>query len=202
MASDRHSRLVALLKVAFPIMALGLLSTLFLLSRGNDPDAAIPFADKEVQDRLRDQQVTGPFFSGTTASGDQISFSAERLTTPSGQAGTNRAETVTAKLSPAEGAEIRIDAKRADFDLPGDRADLTGDVVISTSNGYRLSSELLTSELSTLRIVSPGPVEGTAPGGTLKAGTMTLEKNDTTDGAQMNFTRGVKLVYTPKQEVE
>lgn len=202
MASDRHTRLVALLKVAFPLMALGLLSTLFLLSRQNDPDAAIPFADKEIQDRLRDQQVTGPFFSGTTADGDQISFSANRLTSPSGQDGANRAETVNARLRPTKGAEITINAEQADFDISEDRADLTGDVVITTADGYRLTSDLLTSELSTLRIVSPGPVEGTAPGGTLTAGAMTLEKDGATNSAQMNFTRGVKLVYTPRQQVE
>lgn len=82
MKGDRHSRVVSWLKVLFPLIALALLSTLFLLSRAIEPQAVIPFADKEVQERLRDQQITGPFYSGTTADGDLISFSAEKLTTP------------------------------------------------------------------------------------------------------------------------
>ena len=69
MQGDRYTRLISWLKVLFPLAALGLLSTLFLLSRAIDPGQAIPFAEKEVQDRLRDQQITGPFFTGATSEG-------------------------------------------------------------------------------------------------------------------------------------
>ena len=61
MKGDRHSRVVSWLKVLFPLIALALLSTLFLLSRAIEPQAVIPFADNEVQERLRDQHITGPF---------------------------------------------------------------------------------------------------------------------------------------------
>ena len=49
-----HSRLVAILKVALPLIALALLSTLFLFSRKIDPEDAIPYATVDVEDRLRD----------------------------------------------------------------------------------------------------------------------------------------------------
>ena len=57
MKGDRHSRVVSWLKVLFPLIALALLSTLFLLSRAIDPGQAIPFAEKEVQDRRKHQQI-------------------------------------------------------------------------------------------------------------------------------------------------
>ncbi|MEO0504251.1 MAG: hypothetical protein AAFZ14_13070, partial [Pseudomonadota bacterium] len=69
---DRYSRFVAWLKVLLPLAALALLSTLFLLSRNTDPIAAVPFADDELLDRVRDEQITGPFFSGTTTDGDRV----------------------------------------------------------------------------------------------------------------------------------
>ena len=42
---DRYSRMIAFLKVLLPLMALALLSTLFLLSQNTEPMASIPFAE-------------------------------------------------------------------------------------------------------------------------------------------------------------
>ena len=202
MASDRYSRLISYLKVLFPLTALAILSTLFLLSRAVDPDAQIPFADKEIQDRLRDQQVTGPFFTGTTVDGDQIMFSAEKLTTPEGQTGSNEAENIKTVLDLAQGDSITMTANRAIFDLARDHAELTGEVLITTTSGYKMSSDLLTTAISTLTLISPGPVSGEAPAGTLSAGSMSLSVPQTGAAAQLVFTNGVKLVYSPKQREE
>ena len=73
---DSHSRAVAYLKVLLPLAALVLLSTLFMISRGVNTDAVIPFAQKEIEDRMKGQQVTAPFFSGTTMRGDEIMVTA------------------------------------------------------------------------------------------------------------------------------
>lgn len=202
MASDRYSRLISWLKVLFPLAALGILSTLFLLSRAVDPDAQIPFADKEIQDRLRDQQVTGPFFTGTTADGDQIMFSAEKLTTPEGQTGSNEAENIKTVVDLAQGATVTMTANRARFDLARDYAELTGEVLITTTSGYKMSSDLLTSAISTLSLISPGPVSGEAPAGMLSAGRMTLIAPQEGAAAQLVFTNGVKLIYSPKHSKE
>ena len=202
MASDRYSRLISYLKVLFPLTALAILSTLFLLSRAVDPDAQIPFADKEIQDRLRDQQVTGPFFTGTTVDGDQIMFSAEKLTTPEGQTGSNEAENIKTVVDLAQGDSITMTANRALFDLARDHAELTGEVLITTTSGYKMSSDLLTTAISTLNLISPGPVSGEAPAGTLSAGSMSLSVPQTGAAAQLVFTNGVKLVYSPKQREE
>jgi len=199
---DRHSQLVSWLKVVFPLMALALLSTLFLLSRTVDPESVIPFADKEIQDRLRDQQVTGPFFSGTTADGEEISFSAETLTTPQGQTGSNRAEDVHVVVDMRDGAKMTLKSNLARFDLSQDLAELTGDVVITTSNGYRVTSDLLTSEMSKLNLQSPGPVEAVGPAGDLQAGSMSMTGGKGVNANQLFFTNGVKLVYTPKGKEE
>lgn len=202
MHADSYSRWVSWLKVLLPLAALGLLSTLFLLSRAIDPETVIPFADKEIQDRLRDQQVTGPFFSGTTAEGDLISFSAEILKTPDGRTGANRAEDVTVEVVIIGGAKINVVAAMSEFDIANDLAELTGDVVITTSTQYRIVSEKLSSQLSVLNLQSPGPVEATGPAGHLNAGSMLMTSSEDGKPAQLIFTNGVKLVYTPKQVEE
>tara|TARA_R110002049_G_scaffold117332_2_gene270506 strand:- start:89200 stop:89841 length:642 start_codon:yes stop_codon:yes gene_type:complete len=202
MQADRYSRMVSLLKVVFPLMALGLLSTLFLLSRVIDPGATIPFADKDIQDRLRNQQVTGPFFSGTTADGDLISFSADALTTPKGQTDGNEAIEVRAELDLKDGARITLQSDNARFDLAADLAELTGDVRINTDSGYRIISDLLKSEMADFNLESPGPVEASGPPGTLTAGSMSIVDPEGADGPQLIFTNGVKLVYTPNTTEE
>jgi lipopolysaccharide export system protein LptC len=182
----------------FPLMALALLSTLFLLSREVDPEAVIPFADKEIQDRLRDQQVTGPFYTGITANGDQIAFSAQSLKTSLSDKGVNRAELVDVALDLASGTHISLNATDGQFNLAQDHVELEGDVVITTSTGYRITSDLLSAQMTGLNLHSPGPVDADGPVGALSAGSMVLSSPRQGGPAQLIFTNGVKLIYTPK----
>ena len=202
MKADRYTRLVNWLKVLLPLMALGLLSTLFLLSRAIDPETAIPFADKEIQDRLRDQIVTGPFYYGTTAKGDEIAFSSETLTTPQGEVGANRAEKIDVVMDLASGGQITVQANVGFFDIAEDTADLDGDVVITTSTGFRVTSARIIALMSRLDVRSPGTVQSVGPIGTLDAGSMVLSTPENDGPAQLVFTNGVKLIYMPKQDEE
>lgn len=202
MQADSYSRLVSWLKVLLPLMALGLLSTLFLLSRAVDPQTSIPFADKEIQDRLREQIVTGPFYYGTTPEGDEIAFSADSLTTPQEEVGINRAEKVDLVIDLSSGGQITLTSNSGIFDLPNDRADLEGDVIITTSSGYRITSNRMLSELSGLYVRSPGAVQSQGPFGTLDAGAMVLSSKGADAGAHLVFTNGVKLVYVPGSQKE
>ncbi len=198
MKADRYSRMVGLLKVILPLMALALLSTLFLLSRVVDPEAVIPFADQEIQERLRDQQVTGPLYHGTSADGDKIAFAAEKLITLRGQAKTNSAEDVTVTIDMASGTQILLEAAIGRLNMVEDRADLEDDVTINTSTGYLITSDHLIAQLSALNVESPGPVAATGPLGRLDAGAMSLRTETNGETTQLLFTDGVKLLYDPK----
>lgn len=202
MILDRYSRMVGLLKVLLPLIALGILSTLFLLSRVIDPEAVIPFADKEIQDRLRDQQVTGPIYYGTTADGDEISFAADTLITVQGQTGANEAENVEVKMNLTSGTRIVLTADRGHVDIASNLADLEGNVLITTTTGYQINSDMLITQMSSLDVESPGPVVADGPVGTLNAGAMSLRAGKDGKPAQLVFTKGVKLIYDPKQNNE
>ena len=54
-----HSRIVMILKVTLPLVALAILSSLFLFSREIDPEDAIPYADVEIADRPAQPRMTG-----------------------------------------------------------------------------------------------------------------------------------------------
>jgi len=197
MQRDRYSRMVAWLKVSLPLLALGILSTLFLISRAVDPPATIPFADAEVQDRLANQQVTGSYFSGISAQGDQIDFIAETIKNAPGSIGSNLAANVDVNIEFASGMEAHLTANEALINIAEDRSRLTGNVVIVTSQGYVLESELMLVRMSSPEMNSPGPVTGTTPVGRIDAGTMHFFVPEETGNSQLVFTNGVKLLYQP-----
>ncbi len=197
MQSDRYSRMVTLLKVMLPLLALGILSTLFLISRVVDRPTVIPFADTEVLERLTNQQVTGPYYSSITNKGDQIAFVAEKVTTPDGQTGQNKAEDVDVTIDTTSGSQINVTAQHADVNIAADQTDLIGDVVVVTSTGYVMRSELLKLKMSQLDMTSPDAVTATTPLGDLEAGAMHVFTPEGASDSHFLFTRGVKLLYQP-----
>lgn len=197
---DSYSRLVAWLKVLLPLSALALLSTLFLLSRNIDPVATIPFAENEIRERIRDQQVTEPFFSGTTDGGDGFSVTSDSMLMGSGL--DHEAEDLSAQIDLASGTRVLLSADFGQFDTAAARSELSGNVVITTSQGYRMSSDALSADFDGLRVASPGPVTGQAPFGDLNAGAMILERDDTSGATHLVFTNGVNLIYQPQTREE
>ncbi|MHA6264345.1 hypothetical protein ACXYMO_14155 [Arenibacterium sp. CAU 1754] len=195
---DLYSRMVAFFKVLLPLAALAILATLFLLSRGNDPDTAIPFAEKDVADRLRDQQITAPFFSGTAPNGDEIIVTAT-LARPGGQDTPAEATDVSARITAADGGRMTLDADKASVDLPADLATFSGDVRISTSTGYVVRTEELNTRLHDLSGSAPGTIKGTGPLGDFTAGQMEFSAKNQSGPVHMLFKGGVKLIYQPKQ---
>ena len=199
MKVDRYSRMVALLKVSLPLVALGILSTLFLVSRAVDPPSTIPFADSEVQERLTNQQVTGPLYTGMSANCDQIEFIAETVVNSPDEVGTNISQNVEVTVDYASGLQAILVANTAETNMSEDRSRLIGDVKIVTSHGYELESELLLVRMTTPDIFSPGPVTGHTPVGPVDAGTMHYFVTEGSEGAQLVFTKGVKLIYLPQE---
>jgi lipopolysaccharide export system protein LptC len=199
MAIDSYSRMVSWLKILLPLAALALLSTLFLLSRAIDPATSIPFADNDIQERIQDQRVTGPFFSGTTSDGDQISFLAELLITVPDKPGSNRAEDVEVRIDLVSGTQVTLQSELAAVDMADDLARLAGDVLVTTSDGFEITTNELIARMSRLDLHSTGEISGQSPFGTLTAGQMRLETPAPNAGSHLIFTNGVKLLYLPKK---
>lgn len=194
---DRYSRMIAFLKVLLPLMALALLSTLFLLSQNTEPMASIPFAEAEVNERMRDQQITGPFFSGSTEQGDQISFSAGKIGVADGNDRVT-ANDISAQIDLSSGARLVFFADLGEVDIANDTSILSGKVLITTSTGYKINSERLVSAMTSLNMDSPDKIIAKGPLGTFSAGSMRLTFSEKTKFTQMIFTNAVKLIYDPK----
>lgn len=197
-ASNLHSRLVAWLKVLLPLTALAIMSTLFLVSRTIDPNNAIPYADVDVADRIRQPRMTAPTYAGMTADGASIAVTAAEVRPDAGKASSGTAKSVHADLATPDGATTVIVAQTGQIDSAARLLRLQGKVQITTSSGYVVDTEALTSNLDQTRVVSESAVTATGPMGRITAGQMLLTAAPAAAGAYvLVFKNRVKLIYTP-----
>ncbi len=194
---DGYSRIVALLKVLLPLAALALLSTVFLISRGVDFEFRIPFAESEIEERMRDQQITAPFFSGTTPQGDEILITAS-VAKPGGGGQSPEIVDLDARVQRADGSRMTMTSDKGMVELGSDVASFVGNVDIMSSVGMLVETDLLNIALSGLSGESPGPVRGSGPMGEFRAGSMTFDIKSEGGPVHMLFKNGVELVYTPQ----
>ena len=197
-ALDGWSRLVAWLKVLLPLSALALLSTLFLISNRINPEDAIPYAEVDVEARLKEPRMTAPTFAGTTADGAALEVSAAETRPAVEGARGQTAKDVAARLSTPDGAVTELDADGAEMALDGNQMTFTGNVVVTNSTGYRVVTEALSARLDRTELRSTTPVVVDGPVGQITADRMELTPvGDGNLGYLLVFNGRVKLVYRP-----
>lgn len=195
--ADLHSRTVGWLKVALPLAALAILSTLFLLSDRIDPEAAIPYAKVDVEDLARDPRMSAPAYAGTTEDGAGITLSATEAR-PAGEDSQAEARGIAALIETPDGGRIDISAGLAQMDADTRVVDLTGGVTLATSTGYTVRTDGMTARLDRTGVESTAPVQVTAPMGQVDAGGFSLlQAEDDPSAYLLVFKGGVKLIYRP-----
>jgi lipopolysaccharide export system protein LptC len=199
--TDRRTRLVTWLKVLLPLVALGLLSMLFLLARTTDPDLAIRYSDVDVSALSKDQQVTGPAYAGITRDGATISVTASTVRPQEGDPRMLDAAVVAGRFELRAGTVADLTAPEAVIDTADDLARFQGGVVILSSDGHQFETETLLASLDTTDVRAETQVWARGPQGTLEAGAMRITQDDE-GGYVVVFTEGVRLVYTPAQTEE
>ncbi len=200
-----HSTAVAWLKVLLPLAALGILSTLFLVARTIDPEDAIPFAEVDVEDRIREPRLTAPTWAGMTEDGSALTVTAAEAR-PAGTARTDgaiadaNATGLRAVLDLPGGGRAELVAATGRLDLATDRLSVGGGVVITTSTGYTLRTDAMVAALDRTSMTAPGMIEGDGPGGHLTAGSMELTATSAAPVTHvMVFKNRVRLLYQPSQ---
>ena len=107
-----------------------------------------------------------------------------------------------AQIDLSSGNRVVLSSEKGIFDMLEQRSTLQGNVVITTSTGYEITTEALTANFQTLALESPGSVVAIGPIGTFNAGKMRLVRRNNKESAHLIFTNGVKLVYRPRHTKE
>lgn len=195
-----YSRMIAWLKIILPLTALGLLATLFLFARGIDPELSIPLANVDVKELAREPRITAPEFSGMTADGAAIQISASHAKKPSlPQSDDVVADRLTALIQTPDGEEVLAQADSGAIENAS-IARFTGNVLITSSSGYRVSTDEMTADLDRTLIQSHGAVTANGPIGELEAGKMVIELRNSSRSSILVFKDRIRVLYDPNEQ--
>ena len=198
---DTRTRTVFWLKVLLPLVALGLLSTLFLLARTADPDLAVRYAEVDVEELSKEEQVAGPAYSGVTRDGASITLVAESVRPDASDPARFDARTVSGLMTFVSGVQAELTAPAAEFDPGANTLRFEGGVGIVSSEDHTFETETLTTALGATEIVAETDIRATRPGVVLDAASMRITQ-DEAGGYIAVFNGGVRLLYTPPEARE
>lgn len=189
-----YSRAVAGLKILLPLFALGLLSTLFLLSRPVDPEANLPFSREEVDELKKEQRVGRPTYTGMTGDGSAITVIADTARPDATNPARFDADNLSAQIETERGVLIDIDAPSGIIDNDSELLTLSGGVEVHTSDGYTVLTNEVETTLDSTRLQTMGRVEGSGPSGDLSANRMEMTQQEN-GSTLMVFKGNVKVIY-------
>ncbi len=194
MRGDRYSQVVGWLKILLPLLALGLLATMFLFARAPAPPGGVPFA--EIEAIARDPRIGAPRFSGVTPSGVAVSLGARAVRALEAQPSAFAVDDLHIEIATPSGETVTLTAATGVFDSLHRRAVLEGLARIESSSGYQLEATGIEADLAEGELHTRGALAARAPFGAFEAGGL-----DVTDGgAHLVFNNGVRLLYLPPVE--
>jgi lipopolysaccharide export system protein LptC len=194
---DLHTRLVIWAKIGLPLLALAILSTLFLFSHRIGGEGQLPYAEVDLQQMASSQQLSAPEVAGVTEDGASVTVRARAARPAQGDAPAT-VDQVAARYVATDGLTVELRAESGR--LAGDGASITLDrgVEMTTSAGYRLTAADLTAEMNRTVVRTGNPVQAEAPFGRIEAGGMVLSPDPQHPEAQLLvFNRGVRMLYQP-----
>jgi lipopolysaccharide export system protein LptC len=199
MASDPglHSRIVGVLKVGLPLVALGMLASIFLVQTdrfGGD----LSFSRGDIDALGKGLRITNPTFTGTTQGQDRFRFTAALVEPDAAPPERAKITTLAGEVALNNGPVVELEADSGDLHIPTERLDVAGNVRIRTSEGYRMAAEQATLDLRAGSLIAGNAVETTGPLGRIDSGSLTIQPAAASGEARrFSFGNGVRLVYDP-----
>ena len=193
---DGYSALVAWLKTLLPIVALGLLSTIFLFSGKVDVTQSLPYAEHNIAEIIREQRITQPYFTGIASNGTEIALSAAYASPQVEDAHILEITDLSVVLRSTSDRVVQVTAGQGALDSARQTAQISTDVHIAALPDFWVTTEALDMNFNQGFISAKGGFQGVTALGAITAGEMHLQM--TADDQQIVFLNDVRLVYSPK----
>ncbi|MDB6177217.1 hypothetical protein PAF17_06810 [Paracoccus sp. Z330] len=196
-----RTRIVRWLRVLLPLVALAILSTMFLFSRRPDGDSRIPYAEVDAQQMAREPRIVAPEFAGVTGDGAEVTLRAMDATPASDERDAALQQVVLDWVRP-DGLAAHLTAPNAGV---GEALiALSGGVQMSLSSGWTLSAPEVEAATDRSHLGASNGVVATGPFGKITSEDMELHTKPTEGGAAtaenpavLSFSGGVRLLYQP-----
>ena len=193
---DSYSAFVIWVKTLLPIVALGMLSTIFLFSGKVDVTQSLPYAKFNIAEIIREQRITKPYFSGVSNNGTEVIISAAYASSDEKNVDVLNITELSVVLTSQNAKTIRITADRGTLNSALQKAVISEDVHLTATSGFWLKTDNLTVNLKQGVATAKNVFQGVTRLGTIDAGKVVVQM--IAEDQKIIFTNGVRLIYNPK----
>ncbi len=193
-----RSKVVAVLKVGLPLVAVAMLAALFLISETDRPGGALVFSAGDMAALGEGMRVTQPVFSGVTGEADRFRFTAEVVAPDAAPPTRADVTALEGQIDFEGGPRVDLSAARAALDLESQRMTLEGPARVETADGYAFAAGRVELDLRAGALEAAGAVAGDGPMGRIEAGRLSVSPPEGDgEGRRFLFRDSVRLVYDP-----
>ena len=194
-----YSYFVTFAKITLPMVAIGLLASLFLFANGSNETTSIPYSDVELDEIIMGQRLAAPNYRGVLTDGSALSMNAVQAQPDAEIKGRINGEEIIARVSEKSGVRTVLTAPEGYFNENNHTATTLGGTLIRRSDGFQAITEGITVEIEENAVRSHGRIEVRGPRVFLEAGQAHLNQGASGPGSEvMVFSEGVKLIYGPR----
>lgn len=193
-----YSRVVAVLKVGLPLVAVAMLAALFLISNDGGDGGDLVFSPADLAALGSGMRVTEPVFSGVTDAMDRFRFTAAEVVPDAAPPTRAAITTLAGRIDFADGQGVDLSAATGDLDLETQRMTLEGGVQVVSGDGFAFAADRVDLDLKMGGLAAQGGVAGDGPMGRIDAGRLTVSEPEGVEGARtFLFEDDVRLIYDP-----
>ncbi len=201
----KYSRFVAFLKIGLPLVSIGLLGTVFLVTSPDDfRGTGLVFTESDREALGKGLRINNATISGATEAGDIYLFKAVVLVPDALDPKIVTADSISGVITFKNGTIMELFAETAKLDRAAQFFRFSGNARLQTSDGYVAHTAGLNGNLRTGVVESEGQIEADGPAGHIIAGSMKIQisQPSATDHAEntvIRFGNGVKLIFLPQK---
>jgi len=164
-----YSRAVAWMKVLLPLGAVAVMSALYFAAQKTG-DLTKIFTAEELATLGAGLRLDNPRFAGVTERGEPFAIRADWALPDSAMPRLIDLERPEGEIELSDGRTIAARAATGRMHRASKILVLEGGVVLDTSDGYHIETDLIEFNLDAKTAIAPGPVSGTGPRGQIDAG--------------------------------
>ncbi len=194
-----YSRVVAWMKVLLPLGAVVLIAAIFVSARDKS-DLTKIFTAEELATLGAGLRLDNPRFAGVTEQGEPFAIRADWALPDSAMPRFIDLERPEGEIEMSDGRTIAAKAATGRMHRQQKILVLEGGVVLDTSDGYHVETDLVELDLGAKTAIAPGPVSGTGPTGQIDAGSFRAAAGEGSIAAgKIWFENRVRVVFIPAQ---
>jgi lipopolysaccharide export system protein LptC len=191
-----HSRLVGVLKIGLPLLALALLASLFVFPREERRRGGIVFSESDLEAFGAGLRINRPVLTGATRDDDPFRFTAVSIVPDAAPPTRAEADALAGWIEFVGGQRLDVEAPLAAFDFETQIMQASGRVTVRSSDGQRITADRVVLDLVAGILEAEGAVDGAGPMGTINAETLLIVPAEARGGHRIfSFGGGVRLFY-------